>query len=125
MDEVSSHPETAEFDPTDIGWIEIPQRSSLLPYRGQVEYGTSAKFLELLKEIAPRVTRAAVLRDPAIPRGIGQFAVIQPDQAHSKPNDALVPSPYHGAAACRSNGARRYRNAGISLGFAMRGLVAP
>src|SRR4029077_10704992 len=43
----------------------------------QVEYGMSAKFLELLKEIAPRVTRAAVLRDPAIPQGIGQFAVIQ------------------------------------------------
>jgi putative tryptophan/tyrosine transport system substrate-binding protein len=43
----------------------------------QVEYGTGAKWLELLKEVAPRVTRAAVLRDPAIPEGIGQFAVIQ------------------------------------------------
>ena len=43
----------------------------------QVEYGTGAKWLELLKEIAPLVTRAAVLRDPAIPEGIGQFAVIQ------------------------------------------------
>jgi putative ABC transport system substrate-binding protein len=43
----------------------------------QVEYGMSAKFLELLKEIAPRVMRAAVLRDPTIPQGIGQFAVIQ------------------------------------------------
>jgi ABC-type uncharacterized transport system substrate-binding protein len=43
----------------------------------QVEYGTGAKWLELLKEIMPRVTRAAVLRDPAIPEGIGQFAVIQ------------------------------------------------
>jgi putative ABC transport system substrate-binding protein len=43
----------------------------------QVEYGTGAKWLELLREIAPRVTRAAVLRDPAIPEGIGQFAVIQ------------------------------------------------
>jgi ABC-type uncharacterized transport system substrate-binding protein len=42
----------------------------------QVEYGMSAKYLELLKEIAPGVTRAAVLRDPAIPQGIGQFAVI-------------------------------------------------
>jgi putative tryptophan/tyrosine transport system substrate-binding protein len=41
------------------------------------EYGFSAKWLELLKEIAPRVTRAAVLRDPGIPQGIGQFAVIQ------------------------------------------------
>ena len=37
----------------------------------------SGKWLELLKEIAPRVTRAAVLRDPAIAAGIGQFAVIQ------------------------------------------------
>src|SRR5262249_46310568 len=43
----------------------------------QVEYGMAAKWLELLKEIAPRVTRAAVLRDPAVPEGIGQFAVIQ------------------------------------------------
>jgi putative ABC transport system substrate-binding protein len=41
------------------------------------EYGLSAKWLELLKEIAPGVTRAAVLRDPAITAGIGQFAVIQ------------------------------------------------
>ena len=41
------------------------------------EYSLSAKWLELLKEIAPGVTRAAVLWDPAIPAGIGQFAVIQ------------------------------------------------
>jgi putative ABC transport system substrate-binding protein len=43
----------------------------------QFEYGISGKWLELLKEIAPRVTRAAVLRDPTIPEGIGQFAIIQ------------------------------------------------
>jgi putative tryptophan/tyrosine transport system substrate-binding protein len=43
----------------------------------QVEYGTATKWLELLKEIAPGVTRAAVLRDPTITSGIGQFAVIQ------------------------------------------------
>jgi len=41
------------------------------------EYGISAKWLELLKQIAPRVTRAAVLRDPATPQGVGQFATIQ------------------------------------------------
>jgi putative ABC transport system substrate-binding protein len=41
------------------------------------EYGTSAKWLELLKEIAPRVTRVAVLRDPTIAPGIGQLAAIQ------------------------------------------------
>jgi putative ABC transport system substrate-binding protein len=37
----------------------------------------SGKWLELLKEIAPQVRRAAVLRDPALTAGIGQFAVIQ------------------------------------------------
>jgi putative ABC transport system substrate-binding protein len=42
-----------------------------------LEYGTSGKWLELLKEIAPRVTRAVVLRDAAVPSGIGQFAAIQ------------------------------------------------
>jgi putative tryptophan/tyrosine transport system substrate-binding protein len=41
------------------------------------EYGISGKWLELLKEIAPGVTRAAVLRDPAVASGIGQFAAIQ------------------------------------------------
>jgi putative tryptophan/tyrosine transport system substrate-binding protein len=41
------------------------------------EYSLSGKWLELLKEIAPRVTRAAVLRDPTTTSGIGQFAVIQ------------------------------------------------
>ena len=37
----------------------------------------SGKWLELLKQIAPGVTRAAVLRDPAITAGIGQFGAIQ------------------------------------------------
>jgi putative tryptophan/tyrosine transport system substrate-binding protein len=41
------------------------------------EYGMSGKWLELLKEIAPGVNRAAVLRDPSIPSGIGQFTSIQ------------------------------------------------
>ena len=43
----------------------------------QFEYNLCAKWPELLKEIAPGVTRVAVLRDPATPTGIGQFAVIQ------------------------------------------------
>jgi putative ABC transport system substrate-binding protein len=41
------------------------------------EYGMSGKLLELLKQIAPDVTRAAVLRDPATPTGPAQFGVIQ------------------------------------------------
>ncbi len=43
----------------------------------QYEYSLSGKWLELLKQIAPGVTRAAVLRDPTLTSGIGQFAVIQ------------------------------------------------
>ena len=42
-----------------------------------VEYGISAKWLELLKELAPNLTRAAVVRDAAIAAGIGQLAAIQ------------------------------------------------
>jgi putative ABC transport system substrate-binding protein len=41
------------------------------------EYSLSGKWPEVLKQIAPSVTRAAVLRDPAIASGIGQFGVIQ------------------------------------------------
>src|SRR5262249_12830026 len=41
------------------------------------EYGMGAKWLELLKQIAPSMTRAAVLRDQASPDGIGQFAAMQ------------------------------------------------
>jgi putative tryptophan/tyrosine transport system substrate-binding protein len=41
------------------------------------EYSLAGKWVELLKEIAPNVTRVAVLRDPTNPAGIGQFAAIQ------------------------------------------------
>jgi putative tryptophan/tyrosine transport system substrate-binding protein len=41
------------------------------------EYGMSGKWLELLKEVAPAVKRVAVLRDPSIPQGIGQFGAVQ------------------------------------------------
>jgi putative tryptophan/tyrosine transport system substrate-binding protein len=41
------------------------------------EYSLAGKWLELLKEVSPRITRVAVLRDPSITAGTGQFAVIQ------------------------------------------------
>jgi putative tryptophan/tyrosine transport system substrate-binding protein len=41
------------------------------------EYALAAKWLELLKEIAPQVTRAAVIRDSAVATGVGLFAAIQ------------------------------------------------
>jgi putative ABC transport system substrate-binding protein len=43
----------------------------------QYEFSLSGKWLEMLKQIAPGMTRAAVLRDPTVTAGIGQFAVIQ------------------------------------------------
>jgi len=46
------------------------------------EYSISGKWLELLKEIAPRVRRAAVIRDPLLTSGTAQFGVIQ-SVAHS------------------------------------------
>jgi putative tryptophan/tyrosine transport system substrate-binding protein len=42
-----------------------------------LEYGMSGKWLQLLKEVAPPVTRAAVLRDPSLPSGSGQLGAIQ------------------------------------------------
>jgi putative tryptophan/tyrosine transport system substrate-binding protein len=41
------------------------------------EYSMAAKWLELLKRVAPSVTRAAILRDPRVPSGLGQFSAIQ------------------------------------------------
>lgn len=43
----------------------------------QFEFGMSGKWLELLKEIAPGVTRAAVIRNPMTPAGAGQLGAIQ------------------------------------------------
>ncbi len=65
-------------DPVGAGYVD-----SLARPGGNVtgfllfEYGIAGKWLELLKQIAPAVTRAAVIRDPNIPSGIGQWAVIQ------------------------------------------------
>ena len=65
-------------DPVGAGFVESLARpggnaTGFTPF----EFGISAKWLELLKEIAPRVTRVAVLRDPSLVTGIGQFAAMQ------------------------------------------------
>jgi putative ABC transport system substrate-binding protein len=65
-------------DPVGSGYVEsLAQPGGNATGFLMFEYNLSGKWLELLKEIAPNVTRAAVLRDPALPSGIGQFAVIQ------------------------------------------------
>jgi putative ABC transport system substrate-binding protein len=65
-------------DPVGAGFADSLARpgrnaTGFTPY----EFAIGAKWLELLKELAPRVTRAAVIRDPTIPTGIGQFGAIQ------------------------------------------------
>ena len=65
-------------DPVGAGYVESLARpggnaTGFLSH----EYPISGKWLELLKEIAPGVKRAAVIRDPAIAAGIGQWSVIQ------------------------------------------------
>jgi putative tryptophan/tyrosine transport system substrate-binding protein len=66
------------IDPVGAGYVE-----SLARPGGNItgftvfEYGISPKWLELLKQIAPQVTRAAVLRDSTIASGIGQLGAIQ------------------------------------------------
>jgi putative ABC transport system substrate-binding protein len=66
------------FDPVGAGFVDSLARPGGNATGFMVsEYGIAAKWVELLRQIAPGVTRAAVLRDPAIPSGIGQFGVIQ------------------------------------------------
>ena len=65
-------------DPVGAGFVEsLAQPGGNVTGFMQFEYSLSGKWLELLKEIAPTVTRAVVLRDPDVSAGIGQFAVIQ------------------------------------------------
>ena len=66
------------LDPVGAGFVESLARpggnaTGFIAF----ECGLSGKWLELLKQIAPNLTRVAVLRDPAVAAGIGQFAAIQ------------------------------------------------
>ena len=65
-------------DPVGAGFVEsLAEPGGNVTGLMQFEYDLSGKWVELLKKVAPGVTRAAVLRDPTITAGIGQFAVIQ------------------------------------------------
>ena len=65
-------------DPMGGGFVEsLARPGGNITGFMQFEYTLSGKWLELLKQVAPAVTRAAVFRDPTNPSGIGQFAVIQ------------------------------------------------
>ena len=66
------------IDPVGAGYVaSLARPGGSTTGFSSFEYSLSGKWLELLKEIAPNLTRVAVLRDPSQAAGIGQFAVIQ------------------------------------------------
>jgi putative tryptophan/tyrosine transport system substrate-binding protein len=72
------------IDPVGAGFVaSLAQPGGNATGFTAFEYGISGKWLGLLKEIAPHMTRAAVLRDPALAAGIGQFAAIQSNASSS------------------------------------------
>lgn len=65
-------------DPVGAGFVDsLARPGGNATGFASFKYGIAAKWVELLKELAPHVTRAAVLRDAAITAGIGQFEAIQ------------------------------------------------
>jgi ABC-type uncharacterized transport system substrate-binding protein len=69
---------TNVFDPVGAGFVlSVARPGGNATGFMLAEYSTSGKWLELLKEIAPRVTRAAIIRDPTLTSTVAQFAAIQ------------------------------------------------
>jgi putative tryptophan/tyrosine transport system substrate-binding protein len=69
----------AVTDPVAQGFVDSIARpgGNITGFTVVPEFSISAKWLELMKQIAPAVTRAAVIRDPAAPTSLGQFSAIQ------------------------------------------------
>jgi putative tryptophan/tyrosine transport system substrate-binding protein len=83
-------------DPVGAGFVEsLARAGGNATGFSQFDYGLSAKWPELLNEIAPGVTRAAVLRDPAISSGTDQWGAIQ------------TAAPSFGLEVCRVSRLRR------------------
>src|SRR5262249_48621710 len=82
---------TLAIDPVGGGWVDsLAQPGRNATGFTSYEYSLTAKWLELLKEIAPGVTRVAVLRDADSPPGVGQLARFQ---AVSPPLTLALPPP--------------------------------
>jgi putative tryptophan/tyrosine transport system substrate-binding protein len=68
----------ATVDPVGGGWVEsLARPGGNATGFTSFEFSIAAKWLELLKEMVPATTRVAVIRDPAVPAGVGEFAAIQ------------------------------------------------
>jgi putative ABC transport system substrate-binding protein len=67
-------------DPVGAGYVDsLARPGGNITGFTNYEYSMSGKWLQLLKEVAPGVTRVAVFRDPSVAAGPGQFAAIQTD----------------------------------------------
>jgi ABC-type uncharacterized transport system substrate-binding protein len=91
-------------DPVGAGYVaSLSKPGANITGFAVFEYGTAGKWLQLLKEIAPTVTRAAILRDPTLPVGIGHLAAIQSAapslQMETSPIDVRDPSEIQRAIA--------------------------
>ncbi len=100
-------------DPVGAGFVESLARpggnaTGFMTY----EYSMSGKWLELLKQIAPGVTRAAVLRDPDHGSGIGQFAAIQAvaPSLGWRSTRSTCATPARSSAPSRPSRARQWRS---------------
>jgi putative tryptophan/tyrosine transport system substrate-binding protein len=68
----------AAVDPVGAGFVEsLAHPGGNATGFMQFDYSLSGKWLEMLKQVAPAVTRAGIIRDATVTSGIGQFAVIQ------------------------------------------------
>jgi putative ABC transport system substrate-binding protein len=69
---------TVAGDPVATGYAEsLARPGGNITGFMTAEFSIASKWLELLKQAAPEVTRVAVLRDPTVPAGLGQFAAVQ------------------------------------------------
>ena len=81
----------AVIDPVGAGFVaSLARPGGNTTGFSAFEFSLGGKWLELLKEMAPNLTQVAVLRDPTLAAGIGQFAVIQ---AMAPPSFAVELAP--------------------------------
>jgi len=86
------------IDPVGAGFVKsLARPGGNMTGFTAFEYSISGKWLELLKEFAPGVKRVAVIRDPSIAAGIGQFAAIQALASSSSEMELTAIDPHNTA----------------------------
>src|SRR5262249_7108637 len=101
-------------DPVGTGFVEsLARPGGNITGFASFEFAISAKWLELLKEVAPNVTRAAVLRDATSPGAIGQMAAIQSAAPSLRTELSPIGGRDAGEIERAIKGLARYANVGL------------